>query len=146
MSTAVALNIPVQIQRYFDTLNGRAFEQTAALFAPDGQLVPPFEKPIQGRDAIAQYLTAEASEMTFTPSESELLAPDVEEGEPACIQTWIVKGKVKTSLFTVNVAWQFELSMTALETRENNSSIQPSIQTVKIKLIASLNELLKFKR
>ncbi len=142
MSTAAALNIPAQIQRYFDTLNDRAFEQTAALFAPDGQLVPPFEKPIQGREAIAQYLTDEASEMTFTPAESELLAPDVDKDEPVCTQTWLVKGKVKTSLFTVNVAWQFELSMTALEAYENNSSIQ----TVGIKLIASLNELLKFKR
>ncbi len=76
MDTAAALSIPVQIQRYFDTLNDRAFEQTADLFALDGQLVPPFEKPIQGRSAIAHYLATEAREMTFIPLESEL------EGDP----------------------------------------------------------------
>ncbi len=148
MDTAAALNIPVQIQRYFDTLNSRAFAQTADLFALDGQLVPPFEKPIQGREAIAHYLATEANEMTVIPLEGELesepIAPsnDVSSDDSndnitlSSTQIWLLKGKVKTSLFVVKVAWQFEL----------NTADSNSIKTAEIKLIASLNELLKFKR
>lgn len=128
---ADALALPEQIQRYFEHLNQGEFEQAAALFAEDGQMLPPFEQPILGRAAIAQYLTAEASGMTMTPQRCEKPDPIIEiEGKQV---SFIVGGKVKTSLFVVNVAWNFSLN----EADE--------ITQVKIKLLARLDELLKFK-
>jgi hypothetical protein len=39
------------ILRYFETLNAGEFEATAALFAVDGVMRPPFESDIVGTDA-----------------------------------------------------------------------------------------------
>lgn len=128
-SPNTSLAMPTAIQQYFDTVNDKAFEQTAALFSEAGELVPPFEKPIQGKEAIAQYLTKEASDMTFHPSE----CTPAEEQTPDS-HTFLVKGKVKNSLFSVNVGWQFDL----------NSAEE--ITFVKVKLLAKLEELLKLNR
>ena len=126
------LALPEQLQRYFEYLNQGEFEQAAALFAEDGQMLPPFEQPILGREAIAHYLTTEASGMTLTPLRYEKpdQAIDLAGKQVSCI----VRGKVKTALFVVNVAWQFSLSAANEITR------------VKIKLLARLEELLKFKQ
>lgn len=117
--------LPGSVRRYFETVNAGEFEQTAALFAEDGQLVPPFDQPIVGRGAIAQFLKDEATGMEFTPLRYET--------DPDHLEGHLVRGKVKTSLFTVNVAWNFSLSQTHEITR------------VEIKLLATLNELLKLK-
>jgi hypothetical protein len=53
------------IERYFDSLNAGEFEQTASLFALNGELHPPFESAIVGQDAIATYLGTEAKGMTL---------------------------------------------------------------------------------
>lgn len=127
VSTEAAIALPETIQRYFDTINAKDFEQTAALFAEAGQLFPPFDKPIQGHEAIAQYLTKEASDMTFSPAQC---APASSEENEA----FLVKGKVKNSLFAVNVSWLFSL-------RASNE-----IDFVKVKLLAKLDELLKLNR
>lgn len=140
--TDLLLDFPVTIQRYFDALNGGKFEQAAALFADGGQMVPPFEQPIEGREAIAHYLSTEAKDMTATPVECEPASstegqPPEETGETvteAELQFFLVRGKVKTPLLGVNVAWQFNLS-TANE-----------IVKVRIKLLATLQELIKFNR
>lgn len=138
------------VRRYFETANAGEFEQTAALFVEEGQLVPPFESPIVGRDAIAQYLIAEAAGMRFVPLRSETLDPsessfnsaasseqcpehNLENGLEKGLDHCLVRGKVKTSLFTVNVAWEFMI---------NHSQ---EILAVKVKLLAKLNELLKLK-
>lgn len=121
------VDMPKPVQRYFETLNAKAFEQTVALFAADGQMFPPFDKPIVGREAIAQYLTKEASDMTFSPMHCE--PTDAEFAE-----AFMVKGKVKNSLFAVNVSWLFGLD------RAGN------IEAVKIKLLAKLEELMKLNR
>ncbi len=128
-SPEAAIALPKPIQRYFETINGKDFEQTAALFAEDGQLFPPFDKPIQGREAIAQYLTKEASDMTFSPSQCVPAPP--EPASPESAEAFLVKGKVKNSLFAVNVSWLF--SLTASD----------EIEFVKVKLLAKLEELLK---
>ena len=133
------LNLPVPIQRYFETLNQGAFEKTAALFAQDGQMVPPFEQPIEGREAIARYLDAEARDMSLTPLECEPIAPSADQTDEATIdgdslQHFLIRGKVQTPLLGVNVAWQFDLN--AVE----------EITKVRIKLLASLQELIKFNR
>ena len=49
-------------------------------------------------------------------------------------QQVVVKGRVKTLLFTVSVRWIFELTATN------------TIQSVEIKLLASLQELMQFDR
>ncbi len=136
-SAAEELTLPDSVQRYFETANAGEFEKTSALFADDGKLVPPFEQPIIGRDAIAQYLGTEAKGMTFTPikyEQCEALDPAMSEADVSVsLQHCLVRGKVKTALFVVNVAWEFSLNKAQ------------EISSVKIKLLAKLNELLKLK-
>jgi hypothetical protein len=114
--------------KYFETINSGDFEATAALFAENGELYPPFEASIAGREAIALYLKAEAKGMRLEPHQS-----NVSLSEDNLIKV-NVSGKVFTSLFSVNVAWQFLL----------NSSSQ--IIAAKINLLASAQELLQLKR
>ena len=114
----------VAISDYFATINQEQFTQTAALFTETGELNAPFEKPIIGRDAIAAYLSKEAKGM--------LLLPKTVTSEPTADHSQQVKvvGKVKTPLFSVNVAWHFQLNS------------QAQITTARIKLLASPQELL----
>ena len=126
MQEVIAL--PVSVQAYFDTVNRKDFEATARLFAAAGTLVPPFDKPIEGRSAIAAYLTKEASDMTFTP----ITLDPVEAEDNLVGERFAVKGKVKSSLFVVNVGWQFDLH-------------KGEIQSVKVKLLASLKELMNLR-
>lgn len=131
-ATAVDLNIegieePV-VQRYFQTMNAGEYEATAALFAPTGVMHPPFEEPIEGPEAIAIYLKAEAKGMQLLPREG--IAETLEENQ---IQIQ-VKGKVQTPLFGVNVAWIFILNL------------EREIVYTKIKLLASPQELLNLRR
>ena len=116
------------ITRYFETLNKGDFPETAKLFAIDGVLQPPFESPISGPEAIANNLQQEAREMILSP-----LSEALETTETGHTQARI-KGKVKTTLFTVNVAWIFIL---------NN---QKEIISVEVKLLASLEELVSLRR
>lgn len=112
---------------YFVTINQAEFVKTASLFADQGTLLAPFEKPIVGRAAIAAYLSKEAKGIKLSPQqricETEL------ETEPNC-ETYKILGKVKTALFSVNVAWYFTLSQ------------EDKLATVQIKLLASPQELL----
>ncbi|MDJ0731724.1 MAG: ketosteroid isomerase family protein [Crocosphaera sp.] len=124
---SINLSEPV-IERYFQTLNEGNFPETAKLFAIDGILQPPFESPITGQEAIASYLQQEAREMKLSPLQETL-----ETTETGHIQAKI-KGKVTTALFTVNVAWVFILNH------------HKEIVSVEVKLLASLEELVNFKR
>lgn len=116
------------IYNYFVTINREEFKQTATLFAEEGKLLAPFENPIIGRDAIALYLSREAKGMTLLPQQGiyEYSEDDSEQIK--------VLGKVKTSLFTVNVAWFF------------NYNSQQQITTARIKLLASPQELLGLRK
>ncbi|MFB2839635.1 ketosteroid isomerase family protein [Floridanema evergladense] len=116
------------ILSYFQTINAGDFSATAALFAVEGELNPPFESPVVGRDAIAAYLQQEATEIKLLPREGT--AEKTEDGYTQ-IQ---VKGKVKTPLFSVNVGWIFLL---------NN---RQEIAAATIKLLASPQELLNLRR
>jgi hypothetical protein len=119
------------IRAYFETLNVQNFQATADLFAAEGELLPPFESAIVGRDAILAYLETEAPGMTLLPQEMQSVASEPDDTS----SDWIsVVGKVQTALFTVNVRWQFLL---------NSAS---EILSVKIKLLASLQDLLHLKR
>ncbi|MGK7939827.1 MAG: ketosteroid isomerase family protein [Crocosphaera sp.] len=123
----INLTKPV-IQQYFETLNRGDFQETANLFTSDGVLNPPFESPVVGSEAIAAYLQQEATQMTLYP-----LKETVETRETGEIEAKI-NGKVKTALFSVNVAWTFLL--------DHNQRII----SVTVTLLASLEELVNLKR
>lgn len=116
------------VTNYFATINREEFEQAAALFTEDGELLAPFEQPIIGRKAIASYLSQEAKGMKLLPKHG------VYESTEDNTERVKVIGKVKTSLFTVNVAWFFSLDR------------EQEIITAKIKLLASPQELLGLKQ
>jgi hypothetical protein len=115
------------ILRYFEALNAGDFDAASILFAIDGALQPPFEASIVGAEAIATYLKAEAQGITLKPREGTATA--LEDG---CTEIQIT-GRVKTTLFEVNVAWRFILSP------------QQEILLAKIKLLASPKELLNLR-
>ncbi len=113
------------IKSYFSTLNEGQFNSTAALFSSQGQLVPPFDSPVVGQNAIAAYLRQEAVGMLFQPhSTTSHALPNGKTNVEVC-------GQVSTNLFKVNVVWNFLLSP------------QGKIDLVKINLIASMQELLR---
>ena len=116
------------VDGYFAGFNAEDYRAVAALFAADGVLLAPFEEPIVGAEAIYTYLQAEAVSMRATPVEVE------SEMEPDGTQRVVVRGHVKTLLFTVSVRWTFAL--TAADT----------IQSAEIKLMASLQELIQLDR
>jgi hypothetical protein len=113
---------------YFETLNAGEFEVTAALFAQDGVMHPPFESGIVGTDAIAAYLKQEAQNIKAYPKTG--IADTLEDGN---IQVQVT-GKVETSWCGVNVLWLFILNQ------------QRQILYTKIKLLASPQELLSLRR
>jgi hypothetical protein len=116
------------VLRYFETMNAGDYEATAALFAETGAMLAPFEKPIEGRDAIATYLEAEAKGMQLSPSKG--IVETLEDN-----QTQIqVTGKVQTPWFGVNVSWIFVLNP------------EQEIVFARIKLLASPQELLSLRR
>ena len=116
------------VLRYFETLNAGQFEETAALFAADGVMHPPFESGIVGPDAIANYLQLEAKDIKAYPREGIV---DTLAAEQIQVQ---VTGCSQTSWCGVNVIWTFILNL------------QKQIIYIKIKLIASPQELLSLRR
>lgn len=114
------------ILNYFSTVNQEEFTQTASLFAEHGSLLAPFEKPIIGRVKIAAYLSKEAKGMKLLPQQG------ICETE-SDLEKYKILGKVKTALFSVNVAWYFTFNQ------------DEQIATVQIKLLASPQELLSLK-
>lgn len=116
------------ILRYFETLNAGEFEATAALFAGDGVMYPPFESAIVGQHAIATYLQQEAENI-----KAHLREGTVETLENDQIQ-YQITGKVQTSWCAVNVTWILILNP------------QQQIISAKIKLLASRQELISINR
>lgn len=113
---------------YFEGFNAEQYDEVGALFGDRGLLRPPFEEDIVGHKAIGDYLRAEATGMRAVPLEVEVTS--LAEGS----RQTVVKGRVKTPLFSVNVRWTFVL--TAAD----------QIQSAEIKLLASLQELMSFNR
>ena len=119
--------IAVVVTRYFALFNLGEFEQVADLFAAEGKLCTPFESPVVGKVAIANYLREKAGGMKAKLSNSEAFT--LEDGSHEIN----MRGKVTTPAFTVNVAWSFSLTP------------QNQIQSVCVDLLASSEELLKFR-
>lgn len=112
------------ILNYFTTLNAGEFLATAALFAEDGIMHPPFESDIVGSDAIAAYLQQEAQGVKADPHQGI-----IENLENNQIQVQVT-GKAQTSWCGVNVMWLFILNE------------QRQIAYTRVKLLASPQELL----
>ena len=119
-------------EEYFRNFNQNQFERAAALFSEEGSLVPPFEKPIVGRAAIATYLEKEAGNITAFPKRWE-----TQLGEDGLLYV-TVTGKVNAVVFKVNVAWYFTIRQSA----DNEPETPAVIERARIKLIASPAELL----
>lgn len=116
------------IEAYFDTLNAGKFSATASLFAANGTLHPPFESSVVGQEAIATYLQTEANGMKLYPLKGSVVILHNNQTQ------FNVTGKVKTALFGVNVSWTFILNATQ------------EIESVEVKLLASLQELANLQR
>lgn len=116
------------VLRYFETLNAGEFEATAALFAIDGVMRPPFESDIVGTAAIAAFLKQEGQNIKAYPNTGI-----TETLENATIQVQVT-GKAQTSWCSVNVLWLFILNQ------------QQQILYTRIKLLASPQELLSLRR
>ena len=116
--------IETTILRYFETLNAGDFQATAALFADDGVMYPPFESGIVGAEAIANYLQQEAENIKAFPRQG--IAETLENQQ----MQFQVMGKAETSWCGVNVKWLFILNP------------QQQIIEAKVKLLASPQELL----
>ncbi|MCP9771163.1 orange carotenoid-binding protein [Synechococcus sp. Tobar12-5m-g] len=116
------------ILEYMDNLNANDFDALVNLFASDGALQPPFQRPIVGQEALLRFFREDCQNLTLLP-ERGITEPD-EDGYTRIKVT----GKVQTPWFGqdvgMNVAWRFLLNP------ENK------IFVVAIDLLASAKELL----
>ena len=121
------MNNPVIVE-YMDNLNANDFDALLHLFAADGALQPPFQRPIVGQDALLRFFREDCQNLKLLP-ERGIMEP-VEDGYTRIKVT----GKVQTPWFGrdvgMNVAWRFLLNP------ENK------IFFVAIDLLASAKELL----
>jgi hypothetical protein len=116
------------VAKYFQTLAAQDFTATASLFAPEGELRPPFEDAVVGNEAIANYLAQEA--VGIKPYPREGIAQYFDDGGVHLKVT----GRVQLPWCAVNVAWRFALDR------------DRQITCVAIDLLATMQELLQFRR
>jgi fatty acid desaturase len=117
---------------YMNNLNANDFQSLIALFAEDGALQPPFQRPIVGKEAVLRFFQEECQNLKLLPERG--VSEQVEDG-----YTQIkVTGKVQTPWFTgkvgMNIAWRFLLNP------------DNKIFFVAIDLLASPKELLNLVR
>ena len=122
----------VTVLSYINNMNANDFNAVIELFAADGALQPPFQKPIVGKEAVFRYLQEECQNLKLMPEQGTNEPAD---GNFSQIK---VTGKVQTPWFGANVgmnmAWRFLLDP------------QGKIFFVAIDLLASPKELLNFIR
>ncbi len=116
------------IYNYFSSLNESDFDGLSELFAVDGYLHPPFEKVIAGRAAICKYLQSEAKGVEAFPESGTIV------DNPDGATVYQIAGRVKLSLFSINVNWAIQLNP------------EREIAAVTVKLLAELQELLSIDR
>ena len=117
---------------YIDNMNANDFETAVGLFAPNGALQPPFQKPIIGQEAILNYMREECQGLKLIPKRGTIESMD--EGYTSIKLT----GKVQTPWFGssvgMNISWRFLLDP------------QDNIFFIAIDLLASPKELLNLVR
>lgn len=142
ISTPLALSERVQtkieginnytVLSYIDFMNAFDFTPAVNLFAEDGALQPPFQKPIVGKQAILTYMREECVGLKMMPERG--VSESIEGG----FTQIKVTGKVQTPWFGdnvgMNIAWRFMLNP------------QGKIFFVAIDLLASPKELLNLMR
>jgi len=120
------------VLNYMDNMNANDFEALIKLFAVDGALQPPFQRPIVGKDAVMRFFREECQNLKLIPERG--VAEATQDG-----YTQIkVTGKVQTPWFGggvgMNIAWRFLLNPDG------------KIFFVAIDLLASPKELLNLAR
>jgi len=127
IAAILGVETPV-ILEYMDNLNANDFDALVQLFASDGALQPPFQRPIVGQDALLRFFREDCQNLTLLPERG---TTELDEDGYTRIK---VTGKVQTPWFGqdvgMNVAWRFLLNP------ENK------IFFVAIDLLASAKELL----
>jgi hypothetical protein len=117
---------------YINNMNANDFDAVINLFAPEGALQPPFQKPIVGRDNVLRYLQEECQNLKLMPERGVS-----EPADDGFVQIKVT-GKVQTPWFGaevgMNMAWRFLLDP------------QGKIFFVAIDLLASPKELLNLIR
>jgi hypothetical protein len=117
---------------YMNNMNANDFGALIELFAPDGALQPPFQRPIVGRDGILQFFNEECQNLNLIPERGVF-----EPTEDGFTQVKVT-GKVQTPWFGaavgMNMAWRFLINP------------KGKIFFVAIDLLASPKELLNLIR
>lgn len=138
-----SLALPQAIRHYVSTFNRGSHQETAALFLPQGQLLPPIDPPVVGPLAIQRYLQQEAQGMRIQIDRLLPLPPSSstpsQQIPPISRTQAKVGGRVHTALFSVNVAWTFDLDLGPTGTGPER------IAQVKVDLLASWEELLSLR-
>lgn len=117
---------------YMDNLNANDFDALIELFAPDGGLQPPFQRPIVGKENVLRFFREECQNLRLIPERG--VSEPTEDG----YNQIKVTGKVQTPWFGagvgMNIAWRFLLNP------------DNKIFFVAIDLLASPKELLNLAR
>ncbi|MEL6222384.1 MAG: orange carotenoid-binding protein [Cyanobacteria bacterium J06627_8] len=129
---AIAGVTNLTVLNYMNNLNANDFGALIELFAPDGALQPPFQRPIVGKEAVLRFFREECQNLKLLPEQG--ISEPADDG-----YTQIkVTGKCQTPWFGANVgmniAWRFLLNP------------EGKIYFVAIDLLASPKELLNLAR
>lgn len=131
-SVAIAGVTNPTVLSYMDNLNANDFDALIELFAPDGALQPPFQRPLVGKERILTFFKEECQNLKLIPEHG--VAEPAEDG----FSQIKVTGKVQTPWFGggvgMNIAWRFLLNT------------EGKIFFVAIDLLASPKELLNLTR
>lgn len=114
------------IYEYFTRLNNAEFTAVIELFSEQGCLTPPFDKSLQGKGEILQYLEKEAKEIKSYPEQGETT-------QKGSLTGYQIQGTVEISGFVFNMEWFIQLNS------------DQKIMVVEVKIVASLEDLLDFK-
>ncbi|NJL46890.1 MAG: SnoaL-like domain-containing protein [Leptolyngbyaceae cyanobacterium SM2_5_2] len=120
------------ILAYMNNLNANDFDALIELFAPDGALQPPFQRPIVGKEAVLRFFREECQNLRLIPERGV-----TEPADDGFTQVKVT-GKVQTPWFGggvgMNIAWRFLLNA------------EGKVFFVAIDLLASPKELLNLVR
>jgi hypothetical protein len=120
------------IIQYMTNLNANDFTALIALFAEDGALQPPFQRPIVGKDAVLRFFQEECQNLKLNPKKGV-----VEPTNDGYTQVKVT-GTCQTPWFGaevgMNIAWRFLLNP------------EGKIFFVAVDLLASAKELLNLVR
>lgn len=96
------------VLNYMNYMNANDFDALIKLFAPDGALQPPFQRPIVGKEAVFRFFREECQNLKLIPERGV-----VEPAEDGYTQIKVT-GKVQTPWFGaavgMNMAWRFLLN------------------------------------